>query len=127
MKKKPSVINYVLPLIMIALGVRHYFKHGADLWAIIPVVLGVFSLCLALFNHVLLERLLALLTKLWYPVGQFITIILLTVIFYIVFAPVGLILRLFKKDILNKDFKVDRLSYWINRPVKEHNNYTRQF
>jgi hypothetical protein len=126
-KKQVTFLNYLLPLVMIAVGFRHYMKHGADLWALIPIALGVFSLYLALFNHRLLIRLLDCLTKWWFPIGQFITIILLTVIFYIVFAPVGLILRLFKKDILDKDFKTGRLSYWVDRDTKQQNNYTRQF
>jgi len=126
-KERPSILNYLPPLIMISLGAWHYARHGMDAMAVIPVVLGIFALYLALFNRPLLERLLAFLTKLWYPVGQFITVLLFTVIFYIVFAPAGLFLRLFKKDILNRNFKQKRLSYWIDRPIKESNNYTKQF
>ncbi len=125
--KKPTFLNYLLPLLMIAIGLRHYVKHGVDAVTIIPIVLGVFALYMVLFNHPLLQRAETLLIKVWYPIGQLITIILLTVTFYLVFAPVGLLLRLFKKDILNRKFKVDRASYWLDRPVKEHNNYTQQF
>ena len=129
MKKKtqPTVLNYLLPLIMIALGLRHYFKHGLDLVAIIPVVLGLFALYMVLFNHFLLQRIEAFIIKIWKPIGQFITIILLTITFYVVFAPAGLILRLFKKDILDKKFKTDHLSYWLDRSKKEQNDYTQQF
>jgi len=125
--QKPSMLNYILPLIMIALGLRHYVKHGMDALVIIPIVLGVFSLYLALFDHALLQRLLVLITKLWYPIGQGITIVLLTVTFYVVFAPVGLLLRLLNKDILNKKFKIDRPSYWVDRAIKEPSDYTQQF
>ena len=112
---------------MIALGLRHYFKHGLDLVAIIPVVLGLFALYMVLFNHFLLQRIEAFIIKIWAPIGQLITIILLTITFYVIFAPVGLILRLFKKDILDKKFKTDHLSYWLDRSKKEQNDYTQQF
>jgi hypothetical protein len=42
---------------------------------------------------------------------------LLIIIFYLVFAPVGLVLRLIKKDLLNRKIEAERDSYWIK---KEH-------
>jgi len=120
-------MNYLSPLIMITLGLWHYVRHGVDLVTIILIVLGTFALYLALFNHFLLQRVLTFLTKLWYPIGQFITIVLFMVTFFVIFTPVGILLRLFKKDILNRNFKQKRLSYWSDRSIKEQNNYTQQF
>ena len=84
-------MNYLSPLIMISLGLWHFARHGLDLVAIIPIVLGIFALYMALFNHILLKRVLTFLTKLWYPIGQLISLGLLAVTFYLVFAPVGII------------------------------------
>jgi hypothetical protein len=112
---------------MIAIGVWHYTRHGIDLVTIIPIVLGCFALYLVLFNHLLLQRVLVYSAKLWLPIGQFITIVLFTVTFIVIFMPVGIILRLLKKDILDRNFEQKRLSYWIDRPPKEPNNYTQQF
>ncbi len=75
-KKQRIFLNYLPPLVMIAIGVGHYVRHGVDLVTIIPIVLGTFALYLALFNHPLLQRLLTFLMKLWYPIGQFITVFL---------------------------------------------------
>ena len=124
--KKPSVLNYLVPVIMIAIGLRHFARYGMDFGAILPVVMGIFALYLALFNHSLLQQVLVFITKIWFPIGQGISIIILTLTFYIIFAPVGLILRLLKKDILNRKFRSDRLSYWVIRP-KQESNYTQQF
>ena len=124
---KPTFLNYLAPLIMIAIGARHYFKHGLDVVTIITILLGCFALYLVLFNHRLLQEVLALITKLWYPIGQLITVILLTVTFYIIFAPVGLLLRLFKKDILNRNFRTDCRTYWLDIPKNEGNDYRQQF
>ena len=124
---RPSILNYISPFIMIAIGVWHYVRHGVDLLTIIPVVLGCFALYLVLFNHSLLQCILVYLTKLWFPVGQFITIVLFIITFILIFVPVGIVLRLLKKDILDRKFEHNRLSYWIDRPSKESNNYTQQF
>jgi|GEM_PF-5009010 hypothetical protein len=121
------MMNYISPFIMIAIGLWHYARHGIDLVTIIPIVLGCFALYLVLFNHSLQQRVLAYLTKLWFPIGQFITIILFILTFIVIFIPVGTILRLLKKDILDMNFEQKRLSYWIDRPPKESSNYTQQF
>jgi len=125
--KRPTFLNYLAPLVMISIGSLHYLKHGLDLTVVVLFGMGILALYLALFNHYLLQRILTFLTLLWFPVGQLITIILLTVTFFIIFAPVGLILRVFKNDILNKKFRIDRLSYWLDRSKAQENNYTQQF
>lgn len=55
--------------------------------------------------------------------------IILIAMFYLIFSPFGLIMRLFKKDLL--DMKIDKKkeSYWIKSEEKEFDrlNYERQF
>ena len=126
-KKQVILLNYLLPMVMISLGVLHFLKHGLDLATIIPVIIGSFALYMALFNHLLLQRTIDFITKLWYPISQAITVLLLTVTFYAVFAPVGLFFRLFRRDVLNKDFRVIHFSYWLDRSKKTQSNYTQQF
>ena len=48
-------------------------------------------------------------------IGQIINLVSLLVAFYLIFAPIGLLLRLFRKDLLHQ--KIDRhaASYWIKR------------
>ena len=62
-------------------------------------------------------------------VGMVITGILMVAIFYLVFTPVGIFLRLIGKDILNLN-KDDKLkTYWIDRPQRKFNksDYEKQF
>jgi len=47
--------------------------------------------------------------------GRAVNIASLTVVFYLVFAPIGILLRLFKKDLLHEKINRDRASYWIKR------------
>lgn len=124
---KPTVLNYVSPFIMMVIGAWHYYRHGVDFFTVIPIALGVTALYLTLFNYRSLQNVLAFLTKLWYPIGQFITLAIFTLTFFVVFAPVGILLRLLKKDILNRGFKTGVHSYWISKPLKETSDYTKQF
>ena len=47
------------------------------------------------------------------------------VIYLIFFIPAGLILRLFKKDILDLNFQIKKESYWIEK--KSKNNISSQY
>ncbi|MBN1466893.1 hypothetical protein JXA02_14160 [candidate division KSB1 bacterium] len=51
--------------------------------------------------------------------GYFMSRILLTILFYFIITPIGLIMRLAGKDILNERIEPDRQSYWIVRPKTE--------
>jgi hypothetical protein len=62
-------------------------------------------------------------------IGWVNTRILLAVTFYLVFAPVGLVARLLRKDLLKLRFRSSQDSYWIPCEPKAFNkeDYTRQF
>lgn len=47
--------------------------------------------------------------------GQIMTRVILTIIFILLFTPVGLILRFLRKDILNEKYDRQTESYWIKR------------
>jgi hypothetical protein len=118
---------YLPPFIMLSISFWHYHRHGLDAMAIGLGCLGLVVLGLTAFNRPLLERALAFLTKLWLPVGQLIGTIIFAIAFFLVFAPVGLMLRLLRKDIIGREFNTRPASYWISRPVKEQHHYTNQF
>jgi len=72
---------------------------------------------------VLLPQLLKYLNIAWMSIaivmGHFISGIILVIIFYIVLTPIGILIRLTKKDLLNLDFKKSEKSYWRIRDVDE--------
>lgn len=55
--------------------------------------------------------------------------IVLGVIFFVLFVPVGLFFRLTGRDILRRSFERDRPSYWIDRtpPGPDGKSFPRQF
>ena len=71
-------------------------------------------LILGVFN----SRILTPLNRLWFKfglfLGRFISPIILGLIFFLIVTPIGLIMRLFKKDLLKLKFNKDQ-SYWIEK------------
>jgi len=57
------------------------------------------------------------------------TRIILLLIYYIVFTPVGLALRLFRVDLLDRKIDKYKQSYWLKKENKEFNplDYEKQF
>ena len=84
------------------------------LWAI---VISIIFLILGLINSVVLTPLNLIWFKFGIFLGKFISPIVMGLVFFCVVTPTGLIMRLFKKDLLN--LKIDRKkSYWIERKTK---------
>ncbi|MFP4549013.1 MAG: SxtJ family membrane protein [Fidelibacterota bacterium] len=52
--------------------------------------------------------------------GFVMTRVILSLVFYLIFTPVGLMLRLLRKDLLNRKIEPDQPSYWELRPEKEY-------
>jgi len=53
--------------------------------------------------------------KITSAIGEFITSLLLAIIYYIVITPIGILVRLFGKDPLDKKIETDRDSYWADK------------
>lgn len=63
-----------------------------------------------------------------YPIGWVVSQILLALVYYLVFAGVGLVLRLLGKDPMTRRFEPETSSYWIPRPESsDTERYFRQY
>jgi hypothetical protein len=71
-----------------------------------------------LFLGFINSKILAPLNKLWFKFGIFlgkvISPIILGIIFFLVVTPIGLLMKIFKKDVLNLRYN-DNNSYWIEK------------
>ena len=84
------------------------------LWALVTSMI---FLILGLINSVILKPLNLVWFKFGIFLGKLISPIVMGLVFFCVVTPTGLIMRLFKKDLLN--LKIDRKkSYWIERKTK---------
>ena len=81
------------------------------LWSLF---LSFLFLVLGIFN----SKILSPLNKIWFKFGIFlgkiISPIVMGIIFFIVVTPIGLLMRLLKKDLLNLKF-TNEYSYWIEK------------
>jgi len=67
--------------------------------------------------------------KLAFVLGWVNTRILLCIIFYLIFSPLGLIMRIFRIDLLDRRFNCATESYWKAKSSKEFSqaDYQRRF
>ena len=78
------------------------------------VIISLIFLILGLLN----SKILAPFNKLWFKFGMFlgkiISPLIMGIIFFLVVTPIGLLMRLLGKDLLNLKYN-DKQSYWIEK------------
>ena len=107
--------------VFLIVAIYPLIKNGdLRLW---PLIISIIFLILGLIN----SKLLTPLNKLWFKFGIFLgrlmSPIIMGIIFFFVVTPIGLILRIIGKDILNLK-KNNSKSYWIkkNGPISKMKN-----
>ena len=87
--------------------------HGGDI-RIWSAIISVVFLVLGLLNSSILSPL----NKIWFKFGIFlgkiISPLIMGIIFFLVVTPIGIIMRLFGKDVLNLKYNKNQ-SYWIEK------------
>jgi hypothetical protein len=63
-----------------------------------------------------------------YPIGWVVSHTMLAAIYFLIMAPIGLLMRLLGRDPMQREFDRDAKSYWIAyNPHGDTNRYFRQF
>ena len=79
------------------------------------IIISLIFLVLGLLN----SKILTPLNKLWFKFGIFLSKIIspliMGIIFFFVVTPIGLIMRIFGKDVLNLKYNKKNRSYWIEK------------
>ena len=98
--------------------------NGKDLmlWS---VLISFFFLILGILNSKLLTPLKLFWIKLGEILGRFVAPVVMAIIYFIILTPIGLLMRLVGKDLLNTKF-LKKNSYWIKRE-KNIGSMKRQF
>ena len=120
-EKQLRVFGYGLPLILLVLSIRHS--------NIFLIILAAMMLVITLTNRPLLELLFRYWMKAAGVIGYCVSTVLLCAVFFLLFTPMALIIRLLKKDFLLLSRNMRAESYWIMRPGKKMDikEYTQQF
>lgn len=104
-----------------------YFKAG-HISNFLLIISGIF-LSLGLIAPQILRPVYIIWMKFAFVLGWINTRIILIIMFYLVFTPIGICIRIFGKDLLER--KIDKASdsYWEEREQKPFNqaDYQRQF
>ena len=108
------------------------FAHGLGAWrdpvSFALAAAGVVAATCSLLRPALNAPLWVLLSLLGYPIGIVVSYALMVVLFFFVFAPIGVLLRALGKDPLQRGFAAEAKTYWtkVDRlPGKAR--YFRQF
>lgn len=110
-------------VITLLIFIRH--RHSVVPTSIVSVLLFIFAFLFPL----ILKPVYIFWMKLAFVLGWINTRLILIVIFYILFTPVGLIMRLLRVDLLDRKIEKNKDSYWKKREKKIYNpsDYERLF
>ena len=128
-RKNLLVFGYGWALILTVLALRLWVKHGLSASKIVLLTIAFLFLLVSACRVQLLKPIY----KIWMAVGHKVSLIFSTIIlgvfFYTVFFITGLILRLLRKDLLNRTIQSELDSYWITRKISKVDleNFKRQF
>jgi len=110
--------GYFFSIIFLLIAVYFYIKEINNLSNIFSFLGIIFFLISLIKSEILLP-----LNKLWmnigYLLGNFVNPIVLGVIFFLMFVPIAISMRIFRRDELSLKFK-DKISYWKKR---ENSNF----
>src|SRR3989338_1539871 len=115
-KKNLLVFGYGLAAILAFIAIRLGSKEG---WAPFHFALIAFFVTLALtaaLNYKALRPLYGVWMKAAHAIGSTMTFLILFLIFYSVFGIIGIILRVIRKDFLDRGFDPQSRTYWNMRP-----------
>jgi len=102
----------VFSIVFLLISLYPLLKSGdIRVWSL---VVSFIFLILGIFN----SKILSPLNKLWFKfgllLGKFVSPLIMMIIFFFVVTPIGVLMRLFKKDVLNLKFN-NKETYWIEK------------
>ena len=117
-----------LTVLLCLIGGWQLYKGNIDVYVWFFGFAGL-VLILSFFVPIILKPLYKVTHTVGNAIGWVSTRILLGIIFYIIFTPIGIMLRLIEKDLLDKRLDKDAKSYWNKKDngVFAKEQYERQF
>ena len=115
-----------LPALLLLLVWMITSRLETRLWTILLSVLAGLSMGLGVLQPMILKPIFVGLQYLTWPIGMVVSYVLLAIVFYLLITPVGMLLRLFGYDPVDKRMRIG--SMWhVREPVIEQASYFRQF
>ena len=112
--KLPSNRSFGIVFFTVFLILSLYPLVNSESIRIWSLIISIIFLVLGLLN----SKILTPLNKLWFKfgilLGKIVSPFVMGIIFFLVVTPIGLIMRLFRKDVLNLKYN-EKKSYWIEK------------
>lgn len=127
-KKQIRKFGLGLAVILTVFATLNLYKENHTT-ALILIVVGVFTAAFALLCPTILKPVYIVFMKVSHVLGWINTRILLGIIFYFAITPVGIIMKIFGKDLLHRKIEPDRQSYWISteKVTDKKSRYEKQY
>ena len=126
-RKKLRNFGILIGGIFIIISAWLVFKNHQNLAIYLLFSLGIILFSGGLFVPDLLKTVYKIWMGISIIIGWFVSRIILTILYFIVITPLGLILRLSGKKFLDIDFKDKQESYWIIKPETKKSNYKEMY
>lgn len=128
-KKDLQVFGYGLGLIGAVFGIGAWVRHGLGLPAIVLIVCSIIFVATTALDSTALKPGYRGWMKVAHVIGSIVTTVILGLAFFLIFTPIGILLKLTGRDHLQRDFSKKDKTYWVKRDVAEFtkDRYHQQF
>jgi hypothetical protein len=124
--KQNRKFGYTVAIALLVLAsFRIFIRHQQGWWAAFAI--AIILLLLALVKPSVLDLLRLIWDKIGHVLGTINTYVLLTLFYFVILSPLGLMMRLFGKDILKLKWLKNKNTYWEDASTKAANNMENQF
>ena len=114
--KEVKKFGFILTAFLLIVGTVSYFKghetRAFVLWGIDAVVL-----LLNVFYLPAMKPIYVAAMKMAGVLGYINTKIILSVVYYLIFTPIGIFLKIMGKDLLDEKIDTNQVSYWIDKEI----------
>ena len=116
-------------VVLTAVSLVLFFLKGFSFKvSLIIFFLGLFIFLSSIISFKLTKLIYLSLTFLTFPIGLFISFLLMSIFYFGLITPLGIFFRLIGRDALNRKFEPDMKSYWIERKkITDIKRYFHQF
>lgn len=128
-KRDLLVFGYGLGLIAVVFGIGGGLKHGLSWAPVTFLICAVVFISVTAFNWEALKPGYRGWMKVAHLIGGVVTTVILGAVFFLLFAPIGILFRLIGKDHLERKWDKAARTYWHARPTEalSKERYQQQF